>query len=173
VKVNMEGGDIAIGDRITLSSEAGIGTKATTTTRVLGTALEDADSAGVISVFVEPSFYYAPQIQTQLTSLFAPIEANQADTLWSRLTNLASNFVDGVLNVTGIKTDELCVGEVCVDEATFLEIVEQAGGSTVAPSGGGGEPDPDPDPVPEPEPEPPPPPPEPDPVAEPVPEPAI
>lgn len=52
------------------------------------------------------------------------------DSLWSRLVTLAQNFVDGVLTLAGIRTDELCVGSVCVDEATFLQMVEQSGGSS-------------------------------------------
>jgi hypothetical protein len=50
------------------------------------------------------------------------------DSLWSRLVSLAQNFVDGVLTIAGVRTNELCVGSVCVDEATFLQIVEQSGG---------------------------------------------
>jgi hypothetical protein len=67
-----------------------------------------------------------------------------------------------------VQTDNLCVGEVCVDEETFLEIVENAGQqpATVV--------DPEPTPEPEPEPEPTPdlePTPEPEPEPEPTPDP--
>ncbi len=48
------------------------------------------------------------------------------ETLWSRIKTLAQNFVDGVLSVAGIKTDELCVGEVCVNESEFLKIIENS-----------------------------------------------
>ena len=40
VRVNMEGGPIAIGDAITLSSEPGVGTRATTSSLMVGIALE-------------------------------------------------------------------------------------------------------------------------------------
>ena len=182
VKVNDEGGDIEIGDAITISTEEGIGTKATTTTRVIGTALEATNNdTDEIHIYVSPRMHYAWNETAAVASLFAPIENDENDTLWGRITTLASNFVDGVLSVTGVKTDELCVGEVCVDEATFLEIVEQAGqtpnqGSTYNGNNGGGgadeppnpEPDPDPEPTPGPDPEEPPAPEAPDP--EPMPE---
>jgi len=54
VKVNSEGGPIQKGDRITLSSVAGVGTKATTTGLTVGIALENfSGSSGKILVFVD------------------------------------------------------------------------------------------------------------------------
>ena len=54
VKVNNEGGVIAIGDRITLSSVSGVGTKATTTAETIGIALEAFNgTTGTVEVFVE------------------------------------------------------------------------------------------------------------------------
>jgi hypothetical protein len=67
---------------------------------------------------------------------------NAQDTVWSRMATLAHNFVDGVLTLSGVKAnrvdvgDMLCVGDVCVDEETFLNMVQQAGQS----GGGGGSP---------------------------------
>jgi len=54
VKVNSEGGNIKIGDRITVSSVAGVGTKATTTTETVGVALEAFSSGtGTILIAIE------------------------------------------------------------------------------------------------------------------------
>ncbi len=183
VKVNLEGGDIAIGDAITLSSVEGVGTKATTTTRVIGKALEVSNQEGTILVFIEPQTYFQAADQTKLAQLFTPITSDTAnDSLWSRLTTLATNFVDGVLQVAGIKTDELCVGNVCVDEEAFLQMVEGAGQEPTPPpdeppgdggggSDNGGEPDPEPTPEPPPAPAPEPdPPPAPEPTPEPPPD---
>src|SRR3989338_7765072 len=50
VKVNGDGGVIAIGDRIALSSVAGIGAKATTTGETVGVALESFDGVGEASI---------------------------------------------------------------------------------------------------------------------------
>ncbi|MEN9920368.1 MAG: hypothetical protein RL538_261, partial [Candidatus Parcubacteria bacterium] len=177
VKVNNEGGDIKIGDAITLSSEAGVGTRATTTSRIIGIALEDEDSDDFVQIAVRNELYFASETATALDTLFVPIEDNENDILWNRITTLASNFVDGVLSVTGIKTDELCVGDVCVDEAEFLQMVEQAGGNSSAAANGGDNSSPEPqseaevNPTPEPETEPiSEPAPDPEPVAEPQPE---
>ncbi|MFC1623526.1 immunoglobulin-like domain-containing protein [Patescibacteria group bacterium] len=55
VKVNLEGGDIEIGDRIALSSTAGTGKKSTNSGQTVGIALESYDGSGgdTIMVFVE------------------------------------------------------------------------------------------------------------------------
>ena len=68
-------------------------------------------------------------ILTELSATSSVLNGNGTETLWSRVKELAQNFVDGVLRVAGIKTDELCVGDVCVNEATFLRMVENAGGA--------------------------------------------
>jgi hypothetical protein len=63
LKVNLEGGPIAIGDRITISSVSGIGTKAVSTGYLIGTALDplssltEGESYGIITVFVDRGFY--------------------------------------------------------------------------------------------------------------------
>ena len=61
VKVNLEGGEIKLGDRIAVSSIPGIGMKATSSGMTLGIALEDfdgskveADGNGKILMFVNP-----------------------------------------------------------------------------------------------------------------------
>ncbi|MFA6476626.1 MAG: hypothetical protein WCV68_04490 [Candidatus Paceibacterota bacterium] len=60
VKVNLEGGPIAAGDYVTLSSVPGVGTKATSSSQMVGIALEsfshlsvkDANGVGEVMVFV-------------------------------------------------------------------------------------------------------------------------
>jgi hypothetical protein len=52
------------------------------------------------------------------TGLFA----DGTTTFWERLVELATNFVDGALQVAGLRTDELCVGEVCVTEDEFQAV---------------------------------------------------
>ncbi|OHA58438.1 MAG: hypothetical protein A2571_01510 [Candidatus Vogelbacteria bacterium RIFOXYD1_FULL_44_32] len=61
VKVNGEGGNIKPGDRITISSEPGIGMKATTTGMTLGVALnsfagESVSDTGEVMVFINMSY---------------------------------------------------------------------------------------------------------------------
>ena len=65
VKVNLEGGEIKVGDRIALSSVGGIGAKATTTGETIGIALETLDQTkidsqkgyGKIMIFVNLQWY--------------------------------------------------------------------------------------------------------------------
>ena len=66
------------------------------------------------------------------------VSITESDSLWNRIVTLAGNFVDGVLTLAGLKTDELCVGAVCVDEATFLQMVENAGAVPLSSGGTGG-----------------------------------
>ena len=134
VKVNMEGGDISIGDAITLSSQDGVGTKATTTTRIVGIALEERDEDGVVLMSVQNELYFTADTTTALNDLFVLPEnaTGSDDTLWSRLKTLATNFVDGVLTTTGLNADrvnvaeELCVDGVCVNGDDLRALLESA-----------------------------------------------
>ena len=64
-------------------------------------------------------------------------EDGDASEFWTRLIALAQSFKEGVLAIVGVEveyvkadrveTEELCVGAVCVDETTFLEMVQASG----------------------------------------------
>ena len=96
---------------------------------------------------------------TTATSTFAHLLDEEKDTVWSRLVKLAQSFADGVLTLASadieyvqteqIKTNELCVGSVCVDENTFLEMVQSVNGAYAfeedPEEGGGGSTDPVPE----------------------------
>jgi len=62
VKVNLEGGPIVVGDRITLSSVPGVGSKAVTSAHTIGVALQNYNGSGSaeILVFIDPQYYIAP-----------------------------------------------------------------------------------------------------------------
>jgi len=146
VKVNLEGGAIAIGDKITLSSVAGVGKKATATGEtVVGTALATFDkytSGNTVLVFVGngTNVTLSDQIRAGLfsidlsgtTTAFATLLADQTDTVWNRLTRLAEGFVNGVLTLTGLKTekvetDQLCIGATCVTEDQLKALLQSSG----------------------------------------------
>jgi hypothetical protein len=62
VKVNLDGGDIAIGDRLSASSAAGVATRATTSAMTLGIALEPysaSSTAGTVLTFIDLSYSFA------------------------------------------------------------------------------------------------------------------
>lgn len=59
VKVNLEGGPITIGDKITLSSVPGVGTKAVSSTETIGIALENYSSSGQGQIMVFVNLGYA------------------------------------------------------------------------------------------------------------------
>ncbi len=89
-------------------------------------------------------------IMRELTSTSTDIVFGGAgESLWDRLKTLAQNFVDGVLTVTGIKTEiveteQLCIEDVCVT-ADDLRRLLNGNGSGTGPS------TPPPAPAPEPE----------------------
>ena len=70
------------------------------------------------------------------TDLVLGADEDSGETLWSRLKELAQNFVDGVLTITGIKTNlvesdrvetsELCVDDVCVTADDLRALLQGA-----------------------------------------------
>jgi hypothetical protein len=85
------------------------------------------------------------------TSSFSHLFNQDVPTTWERLVTLANNFVDEVLEVTGLRTRELCLyddgGETCIDRDALNALI--MGANQSAPT-----PDPEPEPAPDPEPEP-------------------
>jgi len=69
-KVNMEGGAINIGDKITLSSVPGVGKKATTASQSVGIALEpyNGTKEGSILVFIQNEQYGGTDLSTKTSS---------------------------------------------------------------------------------------------------------
>jgi hypothetical protein len=173
VKVNMEGGEIAIGDKIALSSVAGVGRKATISGEMtVGFALESHTASSVdgdILVFVGNDEYLSVQDQVRMglmnidlsgsSTIFASLQTDPTDTVWNRLIAIAAGFTDGVLKLAGFKaetieTEELCIGNTCIAESELIELLENANQPASAPSASDPEPTPDPDPEPEPTPDP-------------------
>ncbi|MDO8552759.1 MAG: hypothetical protein Q7S01_04560, partial [bacterium] len=100
-KVNMENGSIAIGDRIALSSEAGVGMKANMFDESVGTALESATQDDTIQVFMN----LQPGIDVQAIgkALITPIATTTPDTfdfVGSLIDAIAARF--GTTTVTNV-----------------------------------------------------------------------
>jgi hypothetical protein len=92
-KVNGEGGAIAVGDKITISSVPGVGKKATSAGMIVGTAVEafSGSGTGVIEVFVNLAYY-------QPTDL----DALQAQTATFGDLNVSGKATINNLEVTGL-----------------------------------------------------------------------
>jgi fibronectin-binding autotransporter adhesin len=104
VTVNLEGGDIAVGDSIKLSSQTGVGTKATTTTYRVGIALEPftaalaTTSTSTIEVFIQPGLYVSESAIADLESATTTVAEALADTSTetSALAQFASSVSSGL-----------------------------------------------------------------------------
>ena len=98
VKVNGEGGAIAIGDKITISSVPGVGKKATNAGMIVGTAVETFNGAGqgAIEVFVN-LMYWKPSGTDMLQAQSADINTLNI----SGMATIASLTVTGAATFQG------------------------------------------------------------------------
>ncbi len=149
LKVNLEGGDISKGDRITLSSTPGIGTKATTSSYTVGIALEDFTNSdinnegyGKVLVFVnlgwsklDPAISNGKIAETD-KSAFWSIDKNTGniDFTGSNIKNINSISIgnwsldsSGLLVVDEIRANKLCLGGTCVDEGQLKALLDGSG----------------------------------------------
>ncbi len=152
VKVTNEHGAIAIGDSVTISEEQdGYGAKANFGDRAIGYALASLDedtatSTILVYVTIHTAFGMNPDPRLLASSTDQFIQEEEVPTgatLMQRLTQLATSFIDGVLSVAGLKTDELCIGDTCVNEAQLIEVLDgiksgQNNNDTLPTGGGGG-----------------------------------
>jgi len=160
LRVNMEGGAIAVGDRLALSSVPGVGTKATTTSYTVGVALEPADAPGTIDVFVENQLTFAGveinalgeligfATSTSLTVAEDSFMGNFLNNIFVQLTQWFADAANGITdffakvgNFGRVNTDELCVGATCVNESELQQLLDLrsqpaavSGASTPAPT---------------------------------------
>ncbi|MFC1464963.1 MAG: hypothetical protein ACFLMY_08955 [Candidatus Brachytrichaceae bacterium NZ_4S206] len=78
VKVSMENGPIAIGDPLTSASQPGVAMKATRAGKIVGYAMQAADTDGKVLVLLQPGYYLPPDylaLQQQNASLEARLAA--------------------------------------------------------------------------------------------------
>ncbi len=94
---------------------------------------------GQIVMFVKHDYRYLDEGTTNmLAALMATptTEPQEGERLVDRIIALAESFVDGVLRIIKldtqeVQTDKLCVGTTCVDGAALQKLLEQAAGSSV------------------------------------------
>ncbi len=154
--VSNEGGAIRVGDAISLSTIAGIGTKATTTGYTVGTALESFEGTGTstILVFVQTGYTIQPNLLRSLsleststpTAIAEGAFASASVTLRSAVSAIQDaivrSFSAAIYATSGIfekifakevHTDKLCVsdssGETCITKAQLDFLIAGAAGS--------------------------------------------
>jgi hypothetical protein len=141
VKVTLEGGDIRIGDPLTVSSEAGKAKKAIQSGRILGYALENFTGASstqqTIEVFVNLGYWIGPDLLNATSS--APVQqapdnssllAQAVDAVKQWLESMKIYVEEGMVRIKKlfaeqVTTDELCVGRTCVNEAKLKELLDK------------------------------------------------
>jgi hypothetical protein len=164
IRMTLDGGDIAIGDPITVSlSTPGAGMKATTTGKIIGFALapfsaNNAPGDGMIEVTMQVQNWTAPQDFNALLELSqlnaastnsTPFTTRFFSSLFTRLTewfadatNGIRDFYASIVHSDRVETKELCVGSTCVTEDQFKAMVARSAAAG-APSAGSGAPDSD------------------------------
>jgi len=138
-KVNLEGGEINIGDRITLSSVAGVGKKATPFEDSVGIAIQPFNSKSKsdrIEVFINLS--YGIDIDTIGKGLL-DTPAKSADksaptsfageflkNLFARVIEWFADTANGIGDFFAkiIHTDKLCIGKTCVTESELKQLLD-------------------------------------------------
>ena len=127
VRISLENGPILPGDRLSLSPTLpGTAVKATTAGMTIGIALEASDNTQQttkILVFVNLA-YHSPELTADESSLFA------------RILDYLKNIILTVRGLVAdkIETQQLCVGQTCVDENQLKTLLQQSGSPNGEPS---------------------------------------
>ncbi|MDP2695663.1 MAG: hypothetical protein Q8O87_00215 [bacterium] len=193
VKVNLDGGEIQIGDALTISSEVGVAKKASQAGRILGYALNNysgptEENGGKVVMFINLGYWMPLALESS-----GPLTADAASIL-SQVVGVVENWLaNAAVKIKDLWVDTFKVGSSSNPTGITLYDVEtkqpyclivrnglpettsgECAGVSSEPAPA---PEPTPEPIPEPAPEPvpepaPEPTPEPEPVPEPAPEPA-
>ncbi|OHA26027.1 MAG: hypothetical protein A3D52_01410 [Candidatus Taylorbacteria bacterium RIFCSPHIGHO2_02_FULL_44_36] len=140
VKVNLDGGEIAIGDRIGPSFVSGIGAKATTSGQTLGVALEPFTATSTntsIMVFIDRQFNFVGEDLSDIESLVASTTSALAESpsfiekvalkVLDYLSSIGTRIAQGLLQVKKLVVDdELCIGGTCVNEAQLAALLSNS-----------------------------------------------
>ena len=101
VRVNMEGGAIAIGDGISLSPTPGVGMRASGDGETIGIALTAITSDGMVDVFVHPAYAFSPTTLTTVAAL------SSIGSTASTTGSTTSNFLDALFIFSQIQPHRL------------------------------------------------------------------
>lgn len=136
LKVSTENGAIKKGDSITISSVAGVGKKANFGDTAVGYALEDTDPNTLLDTVTVFANLHTALGMNPDPSLFVTADnpAGESDltakSIFEKMAQLVNGFVDGVLKVAGLRTNELCIddndGSTCIDRAQLKALLQEA-----------------------------------------------
>lgn len=146
VKVSLANGPVKVGDLLTASAEPGVAVKMIEPGRAIGVALESygflppssqegaGGVAGVIKVFVNP--HWSPGSLTE-ENISDTLPDFSVKTILDKFTLAVKNSLrklglvikDGVAKVKElvagrVRTDELCVGQTCVNENQLIQLLQ-------------------------------------------------
>ncbi|MDP3245008.1 MAG: hypothetical protein Q8M83_05145 [bacterium] len=133
VKVNLEGGVIASGDPLALSSEAGVAQKAAQAGMIIGYALDSyngatPDNQGKVLVFVEPGVWFPQEF---LASVNNPVVVGGGGLSFaaviSGLNDLGMAVTDGFVHVKNLIAETITAKKVATE---VLEMKDAATGET-------------------------------------------
>jgi hypothetical protein len=144
VKVSLENGPIKIGDYLTSSNHPGVAMKATEPGRVIGIALESLEQCNnvtieqcKITVFVNPHFWLGPIFEESTTIEQLGILDKFTLAIKRTLEKLGLIIENGIaqikeiitekLSAKVVVTNQLCLGQTCIDEAKLKELLEKTG----------------------------------------------
>ncbi|NOY35759.1 MAG: fibronectin type III domain-containing protein [bacterium] len=125
VKVNDEGGEIKVGDAISLSSVSGVGKKAEAGESVIGKALEPFNGSGQGKILV---FVNLGSVNGGTNAI-----AEGVDWFLDQFKNFGIAMSDGVMRLKKLVVDtvevkkELCIDDVCVNRDELKTLLDNAG----------------------------------------------
>ncbi|MDD5696401.1 MAG: hypothetical protein PHO90_00310 [Candidatus Pacebacteria bacterium] len=125
VKISSENGSIEIGDPLTsASSTLGAAMKAIGAGKILGYALEAFNASSTTSTNTILAFINLQERNAGDLTVYENNDGNlEVKTLTQNgLTTLFSLDEEGAMVVNKLKTQELCVGSVCVTENEFMQV---------------------------------------------------
>ncbi len=150
VKVSLENGPIAPGDRLALSATTpGVAVKATESGWTVGVALDSysastPNASSTVMAFVDRQYYFAPDTLAAITAISTSTTASSSSTtsgplagLFSQITQWLASAANGIqdlyasiIHSNEIDTQKLCVGDTCVTQAEFLAMVQAVASSS-------------------------------------------
>ncbi|MBI5470398.1 hypothetical protein HY968_03740 [Candidatus Kaiserbacteria bacterium] len=145
VKVSLEGGAIHIGDYLSLSSMPGVAKKAQDGEQTIGYALENyvtQTASSTIQFFITHSAFAGLSVADLTQELRQkPAQNGMAGrflaNIFARMREWLADAANGITDFFAkrVHTDELCVGDQCLNEGDVKAILQQVHGQNAAAAG--------------------------------------